>query len=249
VFILSSFVGYRRLMADLRAPALTGIRRLSALDTVRARIALAIELGLLGPGERLPPNGEIARALGVGDITVRRALVSLCEDGVLERRRGRNGGTLVAADAPAGRVGEIKAYQESTAEVRELIDHRLVLESGLTQLVAMRRPDESIDRLRDLVRRMDAATSWAEFHDLDAEFHLAVAAAGAPAPAVKQYGQVLRELYRFYLPYPMPALRTSNREHELLVQALADQEPETAALVTRAHVGELHRTMFVGLGR
>ena len=235
--------------ADLRAPALTGIRRLSALDTVRARIALAIELGLLRPGERLPPNGEIARALGVGDITVRRALVSLCEDGVLERRRGRNGGTLVAVDAPAGRVGEIKAYEESTAEVRELIDHRLVLESGLAQLVALRRPDESIDRLRDLVHRMDAATSWAEFHDLDAEFHLTVAAAGAPAPAVKQYGQVLRELYRFYLPYPMSALRASNREHELRVQALADQEPATAALVTRAHVGELHRTMFVGLGR
>jgi DNA-binding GntR family transcriptional regulator len=41
----------------------------------------------------------------------------------------------------------------------------------------------------------------------------------------------------------------SNREHELLVQALADRDPEAAALVTRAHVGELHRTMFVGLGR
>ncbi|MDT8915711.1 FCD domain-containing protein [Amycolatopsis sp. PS_44_ISF1] len=236
--------------ADLRAPALTGIRRLSALDTVRARIALAIELGLLGPGERLPPNDEIARALGVGAITVRRALVSLCEAGVLERRRGRNGGTLVAADAPTGRVGEVKVYEESTAEVRELIDHRLVLESGLAQLVAVRRPDESIGRLGDLVHRMDAATDWAGFHDLDAEFHLAVAAAaGGPAPAVRQYGQVLRDLHRFYLPYPLPALRASNREHELLVQALADQEPETAALVTRAHVDELHRTMFVGLER
>src|SRR5689334_4871329 len=102
--------------ADLGSPALTGIRRLSALDTVRARIALAIELGLLGPGERLPPNGEIARALGVGDITVRRALVSLCEDGVLVRRRGRNGGTHVAPDAPAGRVGAVTAYRESSDE-------------------------------------------------------------------------------------------------------------------------------------
>jgi len=67
--------------AGLAAPALTGIRRLSALDTVRARIALAVDLGLLTPGERLPTNSEIARALGVGEITVRRALVSLCDDG------------------------------------------------------------------------------------------------------------------------------------------------------------------------
>ena len=77
-------------------PALGGIRRLSALDTVRARIALAVDLGLLAPGERLPPTDQIAAALGVSEITARRALVSLCADGVLERRRGRSGGTLVA---------------------------------------------------------------------------------------------------------------------------------------------------------
>ena len=91
---------YGRFMAtaDLGAPALTGIRRLSALDTVRARIALAVELGLLKPGERLPANAEIARALGVAEITVRRALESLVGDGLIERRRGRGGGTSVAAD-------------------------------------------------------------------------------------------------------------------------------------------------------
>ncbi|MFI5609629.1 FadR/GntR family transcriptional regulator [Amycolatopsis sp. NPDC051903] len=233
--------------ADLASPALTGIRRLSALDTVRARIALAIELGLLAPGERLPPNGEIASALGVGDITVRRALVSLCEDGVLVRRRGRTGGTHVALDAPAGRVGEVGAYRESSAEVRDLIDHRLVIEAGLAQLVALRRSDEDVEKLRDLVRRMDAATGWAEFHDLDAEFHLAVAASGAPAAAVQHYSGVLHELYRFYLPYRLSALRASNREHEVLVRAIAARDPDEAARVTRAHVGELHRTMFVGL--
>ncbi|WIX79044.1 FCD domain-containing protein [Amycolatopsis carbonis] len=233
--------------ADLGSPALTGIRRLSALDTVRARIALAIELGLLRPGERLPPNGEIARALGVGDITVRRALVSLCEDGVLVRRRGRNGGTSVAPDAPAGRVGAVSAYRESSDEVHDLIDHRLVIEAGLVQLVATRRTEEDVERLRDLVRRMDEAAGWAEFHELDAEFHLAVAASGAPAAAVKQYELVLRELYRFYLPYRMSALRASNREHEVLVRAIATRNPDEAAIMTRAHVGDLHRTMFVGL--
>jgi GntR family transcriptional repressor for pyruvate dehydrogenase complex len=233
--------------ADLTAPALTGIRRLSALDTVRARIALAIELGLLGPGERLPANPEISRALGVGESTVRRALVSLCSEGILERRRGRTGGTLVAEHAPQGRVGEVNAYRESAAEVHELIDHRLVLESGLTQLAALRRPDESLDSVRELVNRMDAASGWAEFHELDAEFHLAVATAAGPAPAVHQYEIVLRDLYCYYLPYPMELLQASNREHAALVAALAAQDPDAAAKVTRGHVAELHRTMFVGL--
>lgn len=229
---------------DLNAPALTGIRRLSALDTVRARIALAVELGLLAPGERLPPNDEIARALGVSDITVRRALESLSEDGLIERRRGRGGGTLVAEHPPSERVREVGAYRESAAEVRELIDHRLVLEAGLVQVVAQRRPD--VGRLRELVRRMDTADGWAEFHELDAEFHLAVAETG-PDAAVRQYEVVLRELYRFYLPYPMDRLRASNDEHRRLLDALAAQDPGAAAAITRDHVGELHRTMFVGL--
>ena len=38
----------------LTAPAVAGIRRLSAVDTVRARISLAVDLGLLAPGEWLP---------------------------------------------------------------------------------------------------------------------------------------------------------------------------------------------------
>ena len=53
------------------------ITRLSALDTVRARIALAVEHGLLQPAERLPHNEDIADALDVSVTTARRALEKL----------------------------------------------------------------------------------------------------------------------------------------------------------------------------
>ncbi|GAA3436391.1 GntR family transcriptional regulator [Kutzneria kofuensis] len=150
-------------MDGLSAPALTGIRRLSALDTVRARIALAVELGLLAPGEALPPGRRSrAAALGVGEITVRRALVSLCADGVLVRRRGRGGGTSVAAEPASGVVAEIAAYTGAVAEVHELIDHRLALETGLVHLAAVRRDDEAVPEMWDLVRRMEKASGWAE---------------------------------------------------------------------------------------
>lgn len=102
----------------LSTPALGGIRRLSALDTVRARIAMAIDLGLLAPGERLPAAAEIAAALDVGEITVRRALVALCDDGLLERRRGRNGGTLVAQHPAKGSVSAVGSYRSDTDAVQ-----------------------------------------------------------------------------------------------------------------------------------
>jgi DNA-binding FadR family transcriptional regulator len=228
--------------AGLTAPALTGIRRLSALDTVRARIALAVELGLLVPGERLPLNADIARALDVGEITVRRALVSLCEDGVLERRRGRTGGTLVAASPTTGRVREIAAYTGAAAEIGELIDHRLALESGLVHLTALRRLPDSLAGLESLVKRMDQAQSWAEFHELDAQFHLGVA--HASGLATHRYADALHELYRYFLPYPIEYLRSSNQDHRALVQAITDQDPAAAVDVTCRHVEALHHTMI-----
>ena len=71
--------------------ALAGLERRSAMDAVRLRIATAIYLGLLKPGERLPDKDDVALGLSVSPITARRALTSLAEEGVVVRRRGRNG--------------------------------------------------------------------------------------------------------------------------------------------------------------
>ncbi|MER5326866.1 FadR/GntR family transcriptional regulator [Streptosporangium roseum] len=234
-------------LTALRAPALAGIRRLNALDTVRARIAMAVDLGLLQPGERLPPTGEIARALDVGEMTARRALVALCEEGVLERRRGRTGGTLVAPRPAGGRVREIAAYQAAAGDVHRLIDQRLLLECGTAHLAASNAARHQIGELEVLVARMDQASDWAEFHTCDERFHMTVAAATGLPSAAEQYGLVLRELYRYYLPYPLSHLRESNCEHAELVTALADRDPLKAAEVARGHVEALRRTMFVGL--
>jgi GntR family transcriptional regulator len=57
---------------------------------------LIFERNLL-PGDKLPTESGLAAALGVSRMTLRQALASLEGRGVLERRRGRNGGTFIAA--------------------------------------------------------------------------------------------------------------------------------------------------------
>ena len=49
----------------------------------------------LRPGDRLPAEVEIAGALGVSRMTLRQALASVENKGLLERRRGRLGGNFV----------------------------------------------------------------------------------------------------------------------------------------------------------
>ncbi|MFC7766818.1 GntR family transcriptional regulator [Leucobacter soli] len=81
-------------------PGSAALTRLSAVETVRARILLSIEHGLLAPGSRLPRLELIATGLEVSSITARRGLESLMDDGVLVRRPGRGGGTFVAETPP-----------------------------------------------------------------------------------------------------------------------------------------------------
>lgn len=232
---------------SLNSPKLNGIRRLTALDTVRARIAMAVDLGLLSPGERLPPTDAIARALGVGEITVRRALSSLCADGVLERRRGRNGGTLVAEQPTREAVDAAEVYRGQAAEVHRLIDERVVMECGIAHLATRGATAGALDELQRLVGAMDEAESWAEFHSCDERFHLALARTTGLDSTVETYGTVLRKLYEYYLPYPLAALRESNEEHRALVEAVRAGDAAQAADIACRHVETLHRTMFIGL--
>lgn len=109
------------------APGAAAVTRLSAVDTVRARVLLSIEHALLAPGSKLPHTELLAAGLEVSVITARRALESLVDDGVLERRRGRGGGTFVAADPPTINDSSVTAYRADADAILRLIDQRLSL--------------------------------------------------------------------------------------------------------------------------
>lgn len=231
----------------LADPALARITRLSATDTVRARIALAIELGLLAPGEQLPYDADVAAALDVSEITVRRALKSLADEGMLARRRGRNGGTFVA-EHPARALGDaITAYRADTATVHDLIDRRVLLECALTHHAALDGTEEQLAAMDEYVDQASAAASWTEYHAADEKLHLAVAQASGLTWALPRYREVLYELYQYFLPYPVSYLHDVNEEHRRLVGALRKHDPIEAVAIIEKHVGDLHQTMFVGL--
>ena len=54
-----------------------------------ARIREMIIAGQLGPGDRLPREGDLAVALGLGRSSLREAVRALTLTGVLETRQGR----------------------------------------------------------------------------------------------------------------------------------------------------------------
>lgn len=221
-------------------------RRLSATGTVRARIMLAVELGLLRPGERLPPLPELAAGLDVSEITARRALEQLVDDGVLTRRRGRQGGTFVAEKLSITEDHAVRTYLAAADEVRRLIDQRMLMESAVVHAAVMHGSDAELGAIRAHVDAGASATSWATFHAADRAFHLAVAEA-AHLDAAARYVEVLDELHRFFVPYPLEHLHQSNAEHTAILDAALARDVDAAVLATREHVLSLHRDMFMNL--
>lgn len=230
----------------LHDPGLAGVTRLSAADTVRARIALAVELDLIAAGERLPRDAEIAAALDVSEMTVRRALEAMAEDGLVERRRGRNGGTFTTGLRRSAPDRAAEAYRADAAEVHRLIDLRTLLECALVHHAALAATDEQIATIAEHVAEAASARDWSEYHRADEQFHLSVAEASGLPWAIAPYRGVLAQLYTYFIPYPIGRLRRANEDHARIIQAIRDRDPVGAVDQMRAHLQVLHRTMYVG---
>lgn len=228
------------------APGSAAVTRLTAVETVRARILLSIEHALLAPGSRLPSTELIASGLEVSVITARRGLESLVLDGVLERRRGRGGGTFVAADPPQLNDSSVQAFRADEQAILRLIDQRSLMETAIVAEAALRATEAQCDELEDLIGQSQRAASWHEHHIPDTRFHHRVAEISA-LPEVPTYLATYEALTRYFVPYPQEELEQGRDHHRRLVEAFRQRDSLSAMRVAREHVDALRHEMFVGL--
>ena len=104
----------------------------AAIEQVRELIAS----GSLSPGERLPPEAELAESLGTGRNTMREAVRALVSARVLEIRRGD--GTFVTSLRPELLLAGIGAAADLLHDdfTLELVQVRRILEPAATRFAA-----------------------------------------------------------------------------------------------------------------
>ncbi len=86
---------YGRATAAVFAP----LESSSRSELVARRLTDAIALGLLPDAKQLPGEADLAHQFGVSTVTIREALSVLRQEGLIETRRGRGGGSFVRAPA------------------------------------------------------------------------------------------------------------------------------------------------------
>jgi GntR family transcriptional repressor for pyruvate dehydrogenase complex len=152
-------------------------RRRVAVDRVTAHVKRLIEGGELRPGDRLPPERELAAQIGVSRPTGRTALRSLATMGVVRSKQGS--GTYIADGPPALAAEPFGLLAALHGLSRDgLFEARLVLEAGSSALAADRASGEQLAAMSEEVTGMFASVGDPlAFLRHDVQFHRAVAAA------------------------------------------------------------------------
>ena len=155
------------------------IEKENAADRIARTIRGRIFSGDLGPGEKLPPERELARAFGVNRTTLREAikklellrLVSVRQgDGitVLDYRR-RAGFDLIPFLLQSVLQGEGRGGEKLLAD---MLEARKGVLAELMGIAARKIRKKQVARLRTLLEEIDAAgADPADLVDLDMEFH------------------------------------------------------------------------------
>lgn len=152
------------------------VATIPAYELVLEQLRRSIQLGHFLPGDKLPPERDLARQLGVSRTTVREAVRVLEGEGAVEIRRGSAGG-IVLLDQPM-RPEELQARQR---EFEDIIDFRLAVEPMAARLAAHRRSDEDLGVLDRAFARLDelgrsgAEGQIGDWLRCDTDYHLLVA--------------------------------------------------------------------------
>lgn len=220
---------------------LTPARPANAFEETVQRLLQSIRLGLIGPGERLPAERELATMLEVSRDTLRDAIGSLADAGWIVARRGRYGGTFVSDELPAAMPAGSGAPADPIMTARRLEDTlalRSVIEVG-----AARRAAESELSANDRERLWQAdeecrTASGEQYRMADSRLHLLIAevlAAPSVIPLVADVRMRVNELLDG-IPLLAPNIAHSNEQHRAIVEAILRGSPDDAASAMAEHL-------------
>jgi DNA-binding FadR family transcriptional regulator len=126
-------------------------------EVIVDRLRRQIVRGELAEDEALPSEHELQARFGVSRPTLREAFRILESESLIAVRRGTHGGALVRApntDVAARYTAFVLEHRETT--LADLYEARIVIEPAAVGLLAAKRTDDDLARLRQALAEHDA---------------------------------------------------------------------------------------------
>lgn len=214
-------------------------------SVITSRLRDAIETGLYGLGDQLPPERELAESFGAGRSTVRRALDQLERAGLVSRKVGS--GTFVTWNGGFDRLDNIS----DRVSPLQLVETRFAIEPYMAELAVLHATRKDLETMQALLDRLDTlAFDKDGFSKWDAEFHLSLAQASRNPLIVFIYRQINEvrlhaqwNAQKEKILHPQ-RIATYNRQHREIFAALCERDAETVQRLIREHL-ELARNDLI----
>jgi DNA-binding GntR family transcriptional regulator len=204
-------------------------RKATLADQVYETLHHAVIQGQLGPDTRLNQT-ELAERLDVSERTVREALARLVSEGLVRREPYR----------------EFRVVGLSPEDIEEIFHMRALLEGWAMELAAFEISQDELDRMRELLLKMEANTRPESIQTLQGtnrQFHWIAINACRKRHLI----QVLKRLWDLMLPYSFAGegverliqqARRSHIAHRQLVEALQARNGKAARTILARHSGD-----------
>lgn len=203
------------------------LRRIGLVEQAVEQFRNEVTSGRWAVGARIPTEPELVDQFGVGRNTVREAIQSLVNSGLLRREQGR--GTYVISDSElAGPLGR----QLGGGSRLHYLELRYALDSAAASLAAAHRTAADVQKLRTLRDRREA--SWdTDDTDLrantDLALHRAIVEATHNPLYLKLYASMLDVFAAQMRGEENEDEEAAHRHHHDLVEAIAERDGAAAA--------------------
>ncbi|MDQ4027257.1 MAG: FadR family transcriptional regulator [Actinomycetota bacterium] len=226
------------------------VQRANLPASIAERLRRQIGQGQLKPGQQLPGHRELAAMFSVSVGSVREAISMLVSEGLVATRAGR--GTFVS-EGPELLPDAWAILPLDLEKVEELIEAREVMEGQLVAWAAERATKEEIDRLKEIVGRLQSGVNDPHaFIEADIELHLAVAEAAGNRFLLRTMTSIRSLLKRdLELSAEVGARRNGNLQfavdaHLRLVEAIERRDAAAARAAISGIIDE-NRAFVIGM--
>jgi GntR family transcriptional repressor for pyruvate dehydrogenase complex len=224
----------------------TSLRHTSIYEEIRQRLQDMVKRGNLKPGDRLPPERQLAALFGVSRNSLREAIKSLEQRGSLISRPGA--GTYLSDNMepdPTIALGEALARERH--KIADIFELRLLLEPQIAHLAAQRISKDELAHLKGLIDAYEEAMlARLPVLDLDHAFHDAVATSTGNQSIVKlmeAMHELLHESRDEALQSPK-RIANSLRDHARILDALSKGDAHGARQAMCEHLQHTQEIVF-----
>lgn len=213
------------------------VENLTQVDKIEISLQEYFRHSNFQPGDIIPKETELAEALGVSRTAIREAIARFKTLGIIESRKNR-GMIITRPDLLSNMQRILDSNLLDGETMKEIFELRLVLEMGIVDILFIRKNDDHLKKLEEIVEKDEKAKNKSEKIKCDIEFHSMLYYISGNT-TIERFHRILNPVFDYVDNVLHVDGQIQNEHfvsHRHLLDSLRDETPEKFRLKMKSHL-------------